>query len=262
MKQPKHAVQAPAAGDALAICAACARVGNKILNMACNLALLLLLAFGAYSLLDTWSIFSTASVSASLLQYKPVVTDTSAPNITLDDLIALYPDVRAWVTIDDTKIDYPVVQSTDNTHYVNYDMDGSFSLSGEIFLHYQNAGDFSDLYSILYGHHMDLQAMFGALDLFEDEDYLLSHTTGYLCLPSHTDTIEVFAYLSVAATDSYIFTVNADSEEKQAELIAYIQENALVYSDIDLQSSDRILAFSTCSTAGTNLRTVVLARLT
>ncbi len=248
--------------EPLAVGALCAHWGNKTLNLACNIALLLLLLFGAYSLIDTWSIFSTASVSSSLLAYKPVVTDNTQPNPTIQELAEIYPDARAWLTIDDTKIDYPVVQSTNNTHYVNYDMDGSFSLSGAIFMDCQNSGDFSDLYTIIYGHHMDLQAMFGGLDLFADEDYLLTHTTGNLFLPDGTDDLEIFAYLSVDASDDYIFGVNASDEERQSELIAYVQENALVYREINLQSDDRIIALSTCSTAGTNLRTVVLARIT
>ncbi len=247
--------------DALTIGAACARVGNKVLNLACNIALLLLLLFGVYSLADTWSIFSTASISASLLSYKPVVVDTTQPNPTIQELAEIYPDARAWLTIDDTKIDYPVVQSTNNTHYVNYDMDGSFSLSGAIFLDYKNSGDFSDLYSIVYGHHMDLQAMFGGLDLFVDEDYLNSHTVGYLFLPECTEVLEIFAYISVDATDDYIFGTNLDDPDQQAATIAYIEENATVYRDIGLQSSDRIVALATCSTAGTNQRTVVLARI-
>lgn len=247
--------------EPLAIGALCAHYGNKTLNLACNIALLLLLLFGAYSLIDTWSIFSTASVSSSLLAYKPVVTDTTASNPTIQELMEIYPDARAWLTIEDTKIDYPVVQSTDNTHYVNYDMDGSFSLSGAIFMDYRNSGDFSDLYSVIYGHHMDLQAMFGGLDLFVDASYLNSHTTGYLYLPECTEVLEVFAYISVDATDEYILSINASDEDWQAEIIAYIAENASVYRDIGLESDDRIVALATCSTAGTNLRTVVLARI-
>ncbi len=238
-----------------------ARGGSKTLSMSKSLVMLLVLLYGVFALMDTYAIFSGATVDESLLVYKPVFDTSVEGNPTIDELIELYPDVRAWLTIDNTNIDYPVVQAENNSKYVNYGIDGSFSLSGAIFLDCKNSSDFTDLYNIVYGHHMDMGAMFGDLDNFADEDYLNSHTYGTLFLPDSTDEIEIFAYISVSAYDEYIFSIIADDEDAQLELIEYVEENAGVYRDIDLQVGDRIVAFSTCSSAGTNARTVVLARL-
>ena len=68
----------------------------------------------------------------------------------------LNKDVVGWITIFDTHISYPVVQGKDNQEYLNKDVFGKFSFSGSIFLDYRNACDFTDSYSIIYGHHMVL----------------------------------------------------------------------------------------------------------
>lgn len=83
----------------------------------------------------------------------------------------LNKDVVGWITIFDTHISYPVVQGKDNQEYLNKDVFGKFSFSGSIFLDYRNACDFTDSYSIIYGHHMEYGAMFGDVVEFKNDDY-------------------------------------------------------------------------------------------
>ena len=65
------------------------------------------------------------------------------------------PDIYAWITIPGTDIDYPVVQdSTDNTYYLNHAADTSLSDSGAIYSEKENAKDFDDYLTVLYGHNM------------------------------------------------------------------------------------------------------------
>ena len=127
--------------------AALARGADRLLTTVVGLFLLLILAFAAFSLWDTWRIYDEAGVDETLLHFKP--TEAGDNTAGFSDLAALSPDVRAWLTLDDTHIDYPVVQGEDNVKYVNTDVYGNFSLSGSIFLDYRNAADFSDAYCLL-----------------------------------------------------------------------------------------------------------------
>lgn len=238
-----------------------AKVGNFVLNKLITITLIIFMLFGLYALWDTWAIFQGAGVNGNILDFKPELNYDSEENLSITELMALYPDVRAWLTIEDTSIDYPVVQAEDNSTYVNTNIEGEYSLSGAIFLDCQNTANFSDLYNIVYGHHMDIDSMFGGLDLYIDEEYMLSHSIGYLFLEKATKEIEIFAYLSVDAYDEFVFTVNSDDEEAQVSLIEYVKQNALVYTDIELNQSDQIIALSTCSSSGINARTVVLAKI-
>ena len=103
----------------------------------------------------------------------------------------LNKDVVGWIKIFDTHISYPVVQGKDNQEYLNKDVFGEFSFSGSIFLDYRNACDFTDSYSIIYGHHMEYGAMFGDVVEFKNDDYFQEHKTGALFFL--TDVVIVIA---------------------------------------------------------------------
>ena len=134
-----------------------AGIGNRLLTIIAGLLVFVMLAYGTYSLWDTYRVSQNAFVSAELLDYKPVGDGESAGFAELQEL---NPDVRAWITIPDTHIDYPVLQGENDMIYVNQDVYGEFSLSGAIFLASADSPDFSDSYSLLYGHHMENGAMF------------------------------------------------------------------------------------------------------
>lgn len=242
-------------------CGFVARWCNRILNIILSIIALLILIYCTYAVWDTWSVISGAGVSSSLLNYKPELNLTEEENPTVQELMAIYPDVRAWITIEDTNIDYPVVQAEDNRVYVNYDIDGQFSLSGEIFLDFRNSGDFSDTYSILYGHHMEFNAMFGGLDLYADEEYFESHTVGYLFLPNTTLEMDIFAYVSTSAYDTILFDPIVDTTTEKETLLAEIESQASVYREVEIAEDETIIALTTCSSSGTDARTVVFAVL-
>ena len=128
--------------------------------------ILLLLSYGGFSLWHNWVIDHTA-FGTNMLDFKPTEEDS----YTLQELMAINPDVRGWITIDGTHIDYPVVQGKYDYEYLNKDVFGEYVLSGSIFMSTTNAPDFSDPYTLVYGHHMDNGAMFGDIDLFQKPDY-------------------------------------------------------------------------------------------
>lgn len=238
-----------------------ARVADRILNWMLYLVLLLALALCCYAMWDTLRIYADSTVDETLLQYKPE-DNAGLTSPSLEELAAINPDVRAWLTIDDTPIDYPVLQGEDNMEYVNTDVYGDFLLSGSIFLDAANAPDFSDRYSLLYGHHMENEAMFGVLDRFLEQDFFAEHTSGQLYLAGTRYRIELFAALETDAYDKMVFAASVQSEQDQTERLAYIKEQADQYREIGVTASDRILAMSTCAGSFTNARTILFGRLT
>ena len=104
--------------------------------------LMLLAVYAGYALWDNQQVYAAAAeVRTSLLEMKPAEDGPS-----FAALRAVNPDVCAWVTLDGTGVDYPVVQGTDNLTYVNTDVYGNFSLSGSIFLDSRCAPDFTEGY--------------------------------------------------------------------------------------------------------------------
>ena len=240
------------------IAAQAARVGNRILNIIVGILTLILFLYGAYCLWDTYVTARGAFISDDLLEYKPIPGQEENP--TLDELMAINPDVVGWLTVDDTHIDYPVVQGENDMEYINKDVYGEFALPDSIFLSCVNSRDFSDPYSLVYGHHMANGAMFGDIVEFANKDYFDTHTTGTLYLPDETQGITLFACMQTSATDTVVYNPKAQQEDVSG-LLSYLEENAVQYRDIGVKKSDRIIGLSTCAEAETNGRVIVFGRL-
>jgi len=235
-----------------------ARIGNQILGFMATIMIILMLAYGGYSLWDVYSTFRGAFMSNDLMKLKPGAHGNNAP--TFEELRKINKDVKAWITIDDTHIDYPVLQGEDDMEYVNKDVYGEFSLSGAIFVSAQNKEDFSDPYNLLYGHHMDNGGMFGDVMEFTDEGYFNRHRTGKLFLPDKTYDLEIYAVVECNAYDKYFYEVNSCISNMRG-FQAYVKEKATHYRDINVTADDQIISLSTCVDAQTNGRAVVLGRM-
>lgn len=238
-----------------------ARFGDRLISLIAAGLIMLLLLYGGYSLWDTAMLYRGAFLSNDLLEFKPAETGDPNSNPTLEELQSINPDVCAWLTIDGTNIDYPVVIGEDNMEYVNKDVYGEFALSGAIFLDSSNARDVSDSYTLIYGHHMANGAMFGDVVEFVNTDYFNDHTSGTLYLPDATYSIELFACVQVDAYDSVIYNPAAQAGDV-SELLNYVNEIAVQSRYIGVQPSDQVIGLSTCSEATTNGRVVLFGRLT
>lgn len=148
--------------------------------------------YAAYALWDNNRIYSAANdVQADMVKIKPAVEEDGGASF--EELLAINRDVCGWVTLDNTKIDHPVLQDSTNLTYINRDVYGNFALAGSIFLDTRNERDFSDAYSLLYGHHMENSGMFGDLDLYKDQTFFDENSAGMLILPDRAYNLEIFA---------------------------------------------------------------------
>ena len=203
------------------------------------------LLIAVHALYDTWYVFDHAN-DRSYLKYKPGVAEE-------DGVVADSPitsDMVGWITMDDTNIDYPIMQGEDNAAYLNKDPYGQFSLSGSIFLDSRNSKDFTDEYSVIYGHHMEYGVMFGALDDYLDEDYLSSHRHGELLVGRDGKVmyeLEAFYAMSADAKDDFIF-----NPEYYEDLYAFLSEKGI-------EVNHRVLCLSTCAGDTSTTRVVVFA---
>lgn len=234
------------------------RIGNSILSLFAMMMIMIMLAYGGYSLWDSYMVNQGGFLSSDLLKYKPK-GDPEAAKLSLADLMALNEDVLAWLTIDDTHVDYPVVQGETDMEYINKDVMGDFALAGSIFLSCLNTPDFSDQYNLIYGHHMDNGGMFGDIVEFVDAKYFEEHPTGILFMPDKTFDIQMFACMEADGYDRLIYRVGP--EYGTEELLAYLEESSTQYRDIGVTTEDQIVAFSTCVDAATNGRIILFGRM-
>lgn len=212
---------------------------------------LIIAVFGCIMIIGAWQIYDNYylfhhTIDESVLRYKP---DPSDPTASDDSPIS--DEMVGWLTIDGTNIDYPVMQGNDNIRFLNTDPFGNYSMTGSIFLDSRCSPDFSDGFSVIYGHHMDYGKMFGALDDFMDEAYLRSHETGTLMIGRNAEKVcklRVFASARTDAREKTVFDLDQDGIRQ------YIHNKAEV---LTAESSERIIALSTCTDSDTVTRTVV-----
>ncbi len=236
-----------------------ARVGNRILSIMAGILILLMLSYGMYSLWDTYKIYANSFADEELLKFRP--TDDGADNPTLKDLKKLNPDVKAWIQVPKTNIDYPVVQGQDDMEYINKNVYGEFELSGAIFLSCLNKDDFSDPYNLVYGHNMKNGGMFADVADFTNKEYFETHQKGKLYLTDATRKIRFFACMNVTAADAKIYHPDGYRKENLKDLLDYIQANAVQYRDVNVADENSLIALSTCSEAETNGRVVLIGKL-
>jgi len=117
-----------------------------------------------------------------------------AEDIDFDVLRALNPGTIGWITVPDTGISYPMVQGNDNNRYLHHTFLGVRNNSGAIFLDYRNAPDFTDAFTIVYGHNMLDGSMFAPLHSWAGDHFII-HT------PDGVMRFEVFDRQVVRADD-------------------------------------------------------------
>ena len=220
---------------------------NLILDDLERIFLIFMLLIGMYGALDAAYIFYNADVRVQGFQNKPGAVAE------LKEIVG--QGYTAWLHMQDTKIDYPVMQGPDNTTYLSMNPYGEYSLSGSIYLDAYNKRDYSQQYNLLYGHHMENEFMFGALDAYSNEKYLKEHMYGWL----ETDfgeyyKLTAFTFINGDASDEEIF----DTTLPNRNLVEYGKGRQVVYIPGIYDGSQKILALTTCKTPASTRRTIVL----
>ena len=233
------------------------RAIDSIVNTAVLVLLMLFLAFAGYALWDAEQVYKAAERSNYTI-YKPTAENQGK---SLKELQAINPEVIAWLTVFGTNIDYPVTQGHDNMKYINTDAEGRYSYTGSIFLDFKNSKDFSDFNSILYGHHMEKEAMFGEIGTFSKKDIFDSRKYGNLYFGEKDHGIEFFTFLHCDAYDSEVFNANVKESMRQVYLDG-ILEKAMLTRDIGVSVDDHIILLATCSAVSTNGRDILVGRIT
>lgn len=159
-------------------------------------------------------------------------------------------DIYAWISIPDTRIDYPVLQHpSDDTYYLNYNLDGSKGYPGCIYTEKENAKDFSDFNTVIYGHNMKNGTMFHDLHLYEDESFLPDHPYVYIYTPDSVLRYRIFAAYRYDDRHLLYSFDYATEEGRNGYLweIGNIRSLSAVRDDqVEVTAGDRIITLSTC----------------
>ena len=231
------------------------RVINSFVSLLVSLLLIFAGLYAGFALWDNNQIYSAAQdVQIKMQEIKPVIEE-GEEGPSFSELLAINPDVRAWVTMNGTHIDFPVLQGETNLSYINTDVYGKFALAGSIFLDCRNLGDFSENYNLTYGHHMAGGNMYGDLDLYKDKKFFDENTTGVLMTTNGVYDLKVVALLMVSASEDRIFDVTQNQDTD--DVITYIMKNDMPKVGDEV----KFFVLSTCASEFTDARTILITTM-
>ncbi len=169
-------------------------------------------------------------------------------------LQAEYPELYAWITVPNTGVNYPIVQSTvDDNYYLRRDLDGAYSVYGSVFTQSMNSTDFTDPVTVIYGHNTSDGTMFGSLHDFADEEFFEENEYFYIYTPGHILTywiVSAYRYDDRHIMNSFDFSDEEVRLEYFASVLSPTSMQANVREGATLDVDSRIVQLSTCPTEG------------
>ena len=172
-------------------------------------------------------------------------------------LQAINPDVKGWLYIEALDISYPIVKGEDNEEYLHTTYEGNSNYAGSIFVDYQNNDNFSDCNTIVYGHNMKNQSMFGKLKQFKEQEKYKDSVYFWILTPEGDYRYQAFsAFYTDAISDAYtLFSGPGESFTQYQADMAARSEVPLEVPAMDQNS--KIVTLSTCAARDSSRRFVV-----
>lgn len=163
----------------------------------------------------------------------------------------------AWIKVNNTSVEYPVVRATNNSFYLNHSFDKSKNSAGWIFADYKNKFDNTDKNIVIYGHNMKDNSMFGSLKNILNSDWYDNEENTNIILYTENEKCiyKVFSIYKIENEDYYIKTEFSDDNNFE-QFVNTIKKRSIKEFNTDVLKDNNILTLSTC--ANNNKYRVVL----
>ena len=179
---------------------------------------------------------------------KPL--DSAEKDYSLDfaRLKEINSDTVGWLKVNNTDIDFPVVQGKNNDYYMTHNFNREYNSAGWIFADYRNTFDGTDKNTIIYGHNRRDGSMFSSLNNTLDQLWYTSQDNHIITLHTPTKNLyyQVFAVYTINADDfdnSTNFKISKNYQEYLNDSI-----NRSIYNfNVDVTTLDKILTIYTCA---------------
>lgn len=170
-------------------------------------------------------------------------------------------DTVGWLTVNNTRIDYPVVQAKDNDYYLRRDYYQNKNRHGWIFMDYRNNPDELNENTIIYGHNLANQTMFGTLRYALNSYWYKKSANQIITFntPNENMKFQIFSIYTIPTTNDYLDITFPTTDAYQA-YIDLVKGRSIYDFNIEVTTDDKILTLSTCAN-GNDKRLVIHAKL-
>lgn len=181
--------------------------------------------------------------------------------VNFTDLLKQNKDTVAWIHVNGTNVDYPIVQSDNNEDYLNHSFDGTSNNSGWIYSDYRNNLDSLNPNTVIYGHGRIDNTMFGSLKNLLNENWFNDSTNHIIKLstPNENSIWQIFSIYTILKETYYTTTYFLNNDTYQKFIDTIIKRSNYDFST-NVNVNDKILTLSTCKDNYGN-RIVIHAKL-
>ena len=202
---------------------------------------------------------NTAAPARPSLYWQYIGTDIDTVNFA--SLRKTNPQTKAWIIVHGTNINYPVVQASDNSFYLNHSYTGTLNSSGWVFMDYEDDPNFGSRNTVIYAHGRNEGTMFGTLKNALTAKWQ-NDANNHIVVTSTEKQLmfwKVFSVYRIPNTSDYI-TVNFRNDNAFKSFVDMVKGRSAYNFNTNVSASDRVLTLSTC--IGTGDRMVLHAVLT
>ena len=235
------------------------RYKKVILNIIIYMILLFVLIYSGIKIFKWYKDKTNNNKIAEQIKSTVIVEDENKEEYTVDfkKLKEQNNETVAWIKVNNTNVEYPVVRATNNSFYLNHSFDKSKNSAGWIFADYKNKFDNTDKNIVIYGHNMRDDSMFGSLKNILNSDWYDNdeNTNITLYTENEKSIYKVFSIYKIESEDYYIKTEFSNDNEFE-KFIETLKKRSIKNFNIDISKEDSILTLSTC--ANNNKYRVVL----
>ena len=194
--------------------------------------------------------------TANNTSLQPAVSDTNLyrkygkydiDSVDFASLKEVSSKVVAWIMVDGTSVNYPIVQGEDNEYYLNHDILERPKASGWTYMDYRNHPDLSDYNTVFYGHNLLNKTAFGSLaNVFTDKWF--QNSNHYIVVRTETEK-HVYQVFSCYYIDPEVYYLQTDfyRTSEYADFLNTIKGRSIYSFGLDVSTEDKIITLSTCT---------------
>lgn len=182
----------------------------------------------------------------------------SLKDINITELKKKNPDTVAWIMVEGTSINYPIVQTDNNDYYLQRSFDRTYTYNGWTFMDFRNDSMLNDSNTIFYGHNLLNGTAFGSVRKIFDNAKKANKIL-VITADGEKHTYKVFSGYEIDPEIYYLQT-NFDSLESYSSFLETIKNRSVLNISNEVSTDDKIITLSTCTDDNTG-RKVIHAKL-
>lgn len=172
-------------------------------------------------------------------------------------------DIVGWLKIDNTTINYPIMQNiNDPNYYLRRDFYKNYSSYGTPYMAKQCNLNSDNI--VIYGHHMKNNKMFGELEKYKSKDFYNNHKIITFTTLEKEHSYEIFAVFKTTVytknTFRYYENINFENKKMYNDFINICKDKSLYQTGIEIKDKEKLITLSTCEYSNKNSRLVIVAR--